>query len=277
MNVDTYKKEKSGYPSSMEEPSSEIVQLRQLAQEADPDPDPDPTKTAMKRTAEDMLNDGTADNDVKRIRSNQPQDSNHDTNTSIDQTILSTNVPETTKDSTATAAGASSTNITKNPSPAVVEDITHNKSQTNSRGHMILSQSANPGGVKRWRSHRMAEDYISLCADMMFPSTHLAPFGYDAPSGQYPIESITALSILTSPLLRRPTVVEKWCPYEIAVFEAALALCGKHFHQVQKFVKTKNTKEVIEFYYVWKKTAHYKVWKKQYVAPEDDVDSDNDE
>ena len=70
--------------------------------------------------------------------------------------------------------------------------------------------------------------------------------------------------------------MEKWCPYEIAVFESALALCGKHFHQVQKFVKTKNTKEVIEFYYVWKKTAHYKVWKRQYVSPDDDVDSDDD-
>ena len=44
----------------------------------------------------------------------------------------------------------------------------------------------------------------------------------------------------------------------------------------QKHVKTKNTKEVIEFYYIWKKTAHYKVWKKQYIPPDEDVDSDDD-
>jgi hypothetical protein len=30
-------------------------------------------------------------------------------------------------------------------------------------------------------------------------------------------------------------------------------------------VKTKTVKEVIEFYYEWKKTGHYKQWKKQYI------------
>lgn len=145
---------------------------------------------------------------------------------------------------------------------------------TPSRGNMILSRG-NSNETHRWRSHRMAEDYIQLSSQMMMPGIHLAPFGYDASSGQFPIESVTALSILLSPL-RRPTVVEKWSPFEIAVFEAALAMVGKEFHQVQKFVQTKNTKEIIEFYYIWKKTAHYKVWKRQYILPEDDVDSDDD-
>jgi hypothetical protein len=125
----------------------------------------------------------------------------------------------------------------------------------------------------------MTEDYINLVGNMMLPSMHLAPFGYDPTLGQYPIESITALGLLLSPL-RRPTVVERWSPYEISIFEASLALCGKEFHQVQKFVKTKNTKEIIEFYYVWKKTAHYRVWKKQYISPEDETqfdDSDYDD
>ncbi len=218
----------------------------------------DPTITTAKRSAEHMLNE-TAENDMKRIRSNQSPD---------DSAIISA------KENVATSAAAADTATmdAAKSSPAVVEDP-----DTNTRGRMILTPGSTPDEVHRWRTHRMAEDYISLCADMMFPAINLAPFGCDAPSGQYPIESITALSILTSPLLRRPTVVEKWSPYEISVFEAALALCGKHFHQVQKFVKTKNTKEVIEFYYVWKKTAHYKVWKKQYISPEDDVDSDDDE
>jgi len=149
-----------------------------------------------------------------------------------------------------------------------VEDIRH------ARGRMTLSRG-NPNEIQRWRAHRITEDYINLSAQIMLPGAHLAPFGYDGPTGQFPVESITALSILTSPM-RRPTVVEKWNPYEIAVFEAALSLVGKHFHKVQKFVKTKDTKEVVEFYYVWKKTAHYKIWKKQYISPEDDVDSDDD-
>lgn len=51
--------------------------------------------------------------------------------------------------------------------------------------------------------------------------------------------------------VRRPLVFETWSPREIATFEGALALHGKSFHMVQQFVKTKSTKEVIEFYYVW--------------------------
>ncbi len=124
-------------------------------------------------------------------------------------------------------------------------------------------------------AHRITEDYINLASDMMYPATRLAPYGYDAPSGQYPIEAITALGLLTSPL-RRPTVVEKWSPYEIAIFESSIALCGKQFHEIQKIVKSKNTKEIIEFYYVWKKTAHYKVWKREYLPSNEDMDSDDD-
>jgi len=40
-----------------------------------------------------------------------------------------------------------------------------------------------------------------------------------------------------------------------------MALHGKHFHIISKFVKTKSTKEIIEFYYIWKKTSHYRRWK----------------
>jgi len=158
--------------------------------------------------------------------------------------------------------------------PAVVEDNQSEVSNSttgngNSRGNLILSED-------RWRAHNISEDYVNLAANMMFSGgARMAPFGYDPSSGQYPIEAITALGMLTSPL-RRPTVIEKWTPYEIAVFEASLALCGKQFHDVQKIVKTKNTKEIIEFYYVWKKTSHYKVWKRQYIPPEADVDSDDD-
>ena len=123
----------------------------------------------------------------------------------------------------------------------------------------------------------MAEDYISLVGNMMYPPLQpMAPFGYDPCTGQYPLECITTLSLLTSPL-RRPTVIEKWSPYEIAVFEASLALVGKKFHQVQKYVKTKNCKEIIEFYYIWKKTGHYKEWKKQFVDPEQEAAEDSDD
>ena len=115
----------------------------------------------------------------------------------------------------------------------------------------------------RWRAHRMAEDYIGMASSLILPTIQLGPYGYDASSGLFPAERITALGLLTSPV-RRPTVVERWNPYEICVFEASMALYGKDFHEVARTVGTKSCKEVVEFYYVWKKTEHYKVWKREY-------------
>lgn len=115
----------------------------------------------------------------------------------------------------------------------------------------------------RWRAHRMAEDYIGMASSLILPTIQLGPYGYDASSGLFPTERITALGLLTSPV-RRPTVVERWNPYEICVFEASMALYGKDFHEVARTVGTKSCKEVVEFYYVWKKTDHYKVWKREY-------------
>ena len=135
------------------------------------------------------------------------------------------------------------------------------------------------GIPQRWRAHQMAEDYISLASSITLPPiSKLGPYGYTPTIGQYPIEQVTALGYLTSEL-RRPTVIEKWNPYEISIFEAALALHGKVFHTISKFVKTKNTKEVIEFYYMWKKTSHGKRWKNSFVPEilESEVDSSDEE
>jgi len=115
----------------------------------------------------------------------------------------------------------------------------------------------------RWRAHVMAEDYIGMASSLILPTIRLGPYGYDASSGLFPTERVTALGLLTSPV-RRPTVVERWNPYEICVFEASMALYGKDFHEVARTVGTKTCKEVVEFYYIWKKTDHYKVWKREY-------------
>ncbi|KAL7474307.1 hypothetical protein ACHAW6_003387 [Cyclotella cf. meneghiniana] len=131
------------------------------------------------------------------------------------------------------------------------------------------------GPDRRWRAHQIAEDYISLASSITLPPTYLGPFGYSPTTGQYPIEQVTALGYLTSPL-RRPTVIEKWSPYEIVTFEAAITLHGKLFHQVQKWVKTKSTKEVVEFYYIWKKTSHYQRWKNQYEEEIEDGSGEED-
>ena len=121
--------------------------------------------------------------------------------------------------------------------------------------------------VDRWRIHRQTEDYVNLVGDIMYPDTKFTPFGTDPVIHGYQLSRITALGYLLAPL-RKPLIVEKWSPYEIAVFEAALTLYGKDFNRVQKFVKTKTVKEVIEFYYAWKKTGHYKQWKQTFIPDE---------
>merc|ERR1719273_1035874 len=36
---------------------------------------------------------------------------------------------------------------------------------------------------------------------------------------------------------------------------------GKRFYQISKIIGTKNTKQCVEFYYYWKQSSHYKIWK----------------
>ena len=65
--------------------------------------------------------------------------------------------------------------------------------------------------------------------------------------------------------MRRATITDQWSPREIAVFEAALCIYGKEFHTVRKLVAQcgggKTTRQVVEFYYLWKKSSHYRDWK----------------
>jgi len=123
----------------------------------------------------------------------------------------------------------------------------------------------------RWRVHQMAEDYTNQVGSMMYPATRFNNYGNNPLQRQYPIEKMSLLGYIKSPL-RRPTIIEKWSPYEIAVFEGGLFHFGKEFRKVSQQIGTKSTREVIDFYYIWKKTAHYKKWKEQFVSDEDLLD-----
>jgi hypothetical protein len=151
---------------------------------------------------------------------------------------------------------------------------------------------------RRWRSHQIAEDYISLASSITLPpitSSNIPIYGYDTSCGQYPIEQGTTLGYLTSTLRRPQTILERWNPYEISIFEGAIAIYGKKFHTIAKYLQQNNnnnsttaqgsnsnfrkcTKDVIEFYYIWKKTSHGRRWKSSYVNEilESDDDDDND-
>lgn len=110
----------------------------------------------------------------------------------------------------------------------------------------------------------MTEDYVNLVSDLMYPRISYGPFGYAPQEGRIPVERVTTLGYLLNPM-RKVLVAEKWSPFEVAVFEASITLYGKNFNQISKHIKTKCVKEVIEFYYFWKKTSHYRQYKKTLV------------
>lgn len=47
----------------------------------------------------------------------------------------------------------------------------------------------------------------------------------------------------------------------MALFECGICKFAKSFEMIAEFVGTKDAQEVIEFYFAWKNTTHYKIWK----------------
>lgn len=64
--------------------------------------------------------------------------------------------------------------------------------------------------------------------------------------------------------LRATNPFEHWSPLEIAQFEAGMRCWGKQFGRLHRVIRSKTTREVVEFYYTWKKTSHYAAWKRDY-------------
>lgn len=72
---------------------------------------------------------------------------------------------------------------------------------------------------------------------------------------------ISPLQLLTHPF-RNKEVVDLWGPHEVILFECGICKYGKEFDKIQRIIKTKTTKEIVDFYYcIWKRTSRYKAWK----------------
>lgn len=69
----------------------------------------------------------------------------------------------------------------------------------------------------------------------MYPKKQYGPFGYDSEPGRMTLSRVNSLGFLTNPLRKRRPI-ENWSPYELSVFEAAMMLYGKNFHQIHKHV-----------------------------------------
>ncbi|KAL3668161.1 hypothetical protein V7S43_007024 [Phytophthora oleae] len=61
-----------------------------------------------------------------------------------------------------------------------------------------------------------------------------------------------ALAALVSPL-RATQVLDDWTGLEVGLFEEAYERFGKDFHAVAEQIPKKTTKDIIAFYYIWKK------------------------
>ena len=56
--------------------------------------------------------------------------------------------------------------------------------------------------------------------------------------------------------------IESWSPKQIAIFECSFCSFGKSFHVIYNLLNRKKSLNCItKFYYMWKKTSHYKIWK----------------
>ena len=71
--------------------------------------------------------------------------------------------------------------------------------------------------------------------------------------------------MLTNPL-RKPTPFEIWSPDEIALFEACMCKYGPVFSHYSRFIRTKTSQEIVDFFFAWKKSTHYQTWSKKEAA-----------
>lgn len=74
-------------------------------------------------------------------------------------------------------------------------------------------------------------------------------------------------NVPTLPWVQRPSTTlwdslsETWTLHDIALFEASFSLYGKDFVSIQQIVTSKTMHEIVDFFYLWKMTSHYRIWK----------------
>lgn len=67
-------------------------------------------------------------------------------------------------------------------------------------------------------------------------------------------------------------VLDSWNRDEILIFEKAMGKFGKQFRMIrQEFLPWKSWESIIKFYYHWKGTDKYKIWKQEYHSEQGDI------
>ncbi|KAA0172241.1 hypothetical protein FNF27_01343 [Cafeteria roenbergensis] len=134
---------------------------------------------------------------------------------------------------------------------------------------MALARGVTEGAAEMARVARAPtlaalDDFLTLVGRVYYrePETGVS----SADGSGFIVLRRTVLGRLTSPL-RRPTVLDKWSPYQAALFESAICLVGKDFNAIADLVEGKTEQDVMEFYYAWKKSKNYARWKATFRPP----------
>ncbi|CAK4186353.1 unnamed protein product [Aphanomyces euteiches] len=115
--------------------------------------------------------------------------------------------------------------------------------------------SSKVDAAKRGAAHAAAiTRYLNAARALFSPVKHddtwkslENPFGFTSA-----LDSTESLRHFKSPL-RPPHVLDSWTPYQIALFELGISQFGKKFHMIQQLIPAKSTRDVVLFYYIWKK------------------------
>ncbi|KAJ0400234.1 hypothetical protein P43SY_006198 [Pythium insidiosum] len=108
-----------------------------------------------------------------------------------------------------------------------------------------------------FRSARNLNATTDYCTHTGFKPSVLSEFSLHRSAGLFPASAATST-------LRTESAIDSWTPWEIRVFELAMECYGKQFHDIARVIGTKTCKEVIAFYYLWKKDPYYQVVKSRW-------------
>jgi hypothetical protein len=106
--------------------------------------------------------------------------------------------------------------------------------------------------------------YLSFVGNVYYRSSEVGVAG-DSPA-DFLIHRRAMLGQLKNPLRQR-TVIDRWTPYEVALFESGVCLIGKDFQSIAEMIPGKTHQDVMEFFYQWKKSKNYARWKALYRHP----------
>eukprot|EP00475_Leptophrys_vorax_P019370 TRINITY_DN26448_c0_g1_i1.p1 TRINITY_DN26448_c0_g1~~TRINITY_DN26448_c0_g1_i1.p1 ORF type:complete len:358 (+),score=92.65 TRINITY_DN26448_c0_g1_i1:42-1076(+) len=122
-------------------------------------------------------------------------------------------------------------------------------------------QRFGPPSIRELPSRRKVDSVLQAVAVMYYSPKEVTSDKQNVLVDQmYDKNIYSTIDCLMSPL-RKVDVWDNWTPREIALFESGICSFGKDFVRISKVIQTKNVGDCVDFYYKWKKSAHYQMWK----------------